>query len=82
MEKKKGKKSLLWFLTLVLLLSLVHFLKLKIRDMIKTDVMPDENVVASIKILSNYLPEAKTELDRSITRLEQHHAKLRRRSSQ
>lgn len=56
----------------------LHYLKMKLRDVLKTSTEPDDMMANVLRLVSKEMADSKTELDRNIVKLEKHFTRLKK----
>jgi len=56
----------------------LHYLKMKLRDVLKTSTEPDDMMANVLRLVSRDLAESKCEIDRNIIKLEKHFTRLKK----
>lgn len=56
----------------------LHYLKMKMRDVLKTSTEPDDMLPNALRLVSKELADTKAELDRNTEKLEKQYVKLKK----
>ncbi|MFM8608478.1 MAG: hypothetical protein ACKOBC_11030 [Hyphomicrobiales bacterium] len=77
MPKDDNRNDLSIYVHVQMVAMSLHFLKMKLRDVIKTSTEPDDMMCNVMRLVSKDLAESKSEIERNTLKLEKHFAKLK-----